>query len=320
MCRKIRCSSCNKFTWFGCGRHIDQALNGVKEADRCLGWRTGKCQTVFSDCVSSSGTVGTATETETKIEVICAGLGRTGTKSLQAGLDLLNYKTYHFVSPKDAAGWASLAEGTGATSGDVLDAITAAGYNATCDNPCCDLYLEQLQKFPDAQVILTVRDTPEKWVSSWKILMEFIRVQELPFSLLYPSFIQFIPFMKNWNTMRSLMGTRVTGLDKGDLIRGWRHKEDPDAWLATQYNAHNTKVIATVPRNKLLIFNVNQGWAPLCKFLGKPVPDDPFPNVNESGDIASATIVMKVVTYAWIPIVASIAALMRSHILSNSKA
>jgi len=84
-------------------------------------------------------------------------------------------------------------------------------------------------------------------------------VQELPFSLLYPSFIQFIPFMQHWNTMRNLMGTRVLGLEPGELIRGWRQKEVPDAWLAVQYNAHYAKVIATVPKHKLLVFNVKEG-------------------------------------------------------------
>lgn len=41
-------------------------------------------------------------------------------------------------------------------------------------------------------------------------------------------------------------------------------------------------VIATCPKDKLLIFDVKQGWEPLCKFLGKPVPNVPFPNVNDS--------------------------------------
>ena len=45
MCRKINCSRCGKATWTGCGMHIDSALNGVAETDRCPGWKLGKCIT-----------------------------------------------------------------------------------------------------------------------------------------------------------------------------------------------------------------------------------------------------------------------------------
>lgn len=51
----------------------------------------------------------------------------------------------------------------------------------------------------------------------------------------------------------------------------------------------------------MLVFNVKEGWDPLCNFLGKEVPVEPFPNVNESKDLKRATIMMKVVSYTWIP-------------------
>jgi hypothetical protein len=43
MCSKVQCSSCKKPSWVGCGMHIESALRGVSEADRCAGWRTGRC-------------------------------------------------------------------------------------------------------------------------------------------------------------------------------------------------------------------------------------------------------------------------------------
>ncbi|CAM9303433.1 unnamed protein product [Phaeothamnion confervicola] len=43
MCRKVTCSKCGKPSWAGCGQHIESALSGVAEADRCPGWRSGKC-------------------------------------------------------------------------------------------------------------------------------------------------------------------------------------------------------------------------------------------------------------------------------------
>lgn len=233
------------------------------------------------------------------IHVIGAGLGRTGTKSLQSALEVLGYKTYHFVSPSHAALWAAYARGS-ATSGDVLDRITNEGYTATCDNPTADLFAEQLKQYPNARVVLTVRDSPERWEESWKVLMEFIRVQEQPFSLLFPSFLQWIPFLRDWKAMRSIMGTHI-GLPPGELIRNWHNY--PGGWLAHQYEAHNAKVTVSVPTEQLLRFNVKEGWGPLCTFLGKPVPDMPFPNVNESADLEFGRQLMIFIAYAWIPFV-----------------
>lgn len=112
--------------------------------------------------------------------------------------------------------------------------------------------------------------------------------------------------------MRDCVGTHL-GLPPGQLIRGWSKQPDPDKWLAEQYDAHNAQVIASVPPSQLLIFNVKEGWGPLCKFLGKDVPAEPFPNVNESADIRKAKRVMVGLSYAWIPTTLAIAKL--AHVL-----
>jgi hypothetical protein len=67
-------------------------------------------------------------------------------------------------------------------------------------------------------------------------------------------------------------------------------------------------VQATVPAARLLVFNVKEGWAPLCAFLEKEVPDSPFPFVNEAGDIEFARKAMITLTYAWIPAAAAVLA------------
>jgi hypothetical protein len=237
------------------------------------------------------------------IEVIGAGLGRTGTKSLQAALDVLGYKTYHFPLPAHAETWAKFSEGQ-VTSDVVLEMITREGFTATCDNPPADIYLEQLRKYPEAKVVLTVRDSGAKWAASWKVLMRFIEVQERPFSWSYPTFIQWVPFMRAWKRMRGIIGTHL-GLPPGALIRGWASQPNPDEWLATQYEAHNCQVKANVPPSRLLVFNVKEGWAPLCDFLSKEIPDQPFPNVNESAELERATKIMKGLSYAWVPALAA---------------
>ena len=105
------------------------------------------------------------------IQVIGAGLGRTGTKSLQAALDILEYnRTYqHFPPPAHAETWARFAEGS-ASVDEVLDLVVRGGFTATCDQPMADLYAEQLRRFPDAVVVLTVRDSGERWAASWGTL------------------------------------------------------------------------------------------------------------------------------------------------------
>mmetsp|Transcript_16583 Transcript_16583/g.23378 ORF Transcript_16583/g.23378 Transcript_16583/m.23378 type:complete len:272 (+) Transcript_16583:104-919(+) len=239
-----------------------------------------------------------------QIRVIGAGLGRTGTKSLATAMDLLGYKTYHFPLPEHAAAWAAYSEGTGSVQ-DAIGMAVQEGYDATCDQPMADVFEAQLEMYPEAKVILTVRDSPEKWAKSWKVLMNFIRVQERPFSWRYPTFIQWIPFMKNWKTMRNVMGVPNLNLPPGKLIRGY--DAEPEGWLEEQYEAHNAEVISKVPKEQLLIFNVKQGWEPLCEFLGKNVPKESFPNVNESKELQLATTVMKTVSYGWIPFVAGMA-------------
>eukprot|EP00035_Acanthoeca_spectabilis_P021629 m.439239 g.439239 ORF g.439239 m.439239 type:complete len:258 (-) comp18359_c0_seq1:102-875(-) len=234
-----------------------------------------------------------------QIEVIGAGLGRTGTMSFQAALNKLGYNTYHYPLPDHAEQFAQVADGH-ADAENAVRLVAECGFTATCDEPMADFFATQLRMFPKAKVVLTVRDSAESWVPSWKVLMRFIEVQERPFSLLYPSFIQWIPFMAAWKRMRNVMGTHL-GLAPGELIRGWRSKESPDEWLASQYEAHSALVISTVPKDQLLVFNVKEGWAPLCAFLGKEVPTEPFPFVNESADLKMATTMMSVVTYTWIP-------------------
>lgn len=50
------------------------------------------------------------------------------------------------------------------------------------------------------------------------------------------------------------------------------------------YNRWVEEVKTSVPADRLLVFNVKQGWEPLCRFLGLPVPETPFPHLNETAE------------------------------------
>ena len=78
------------------------------------------------------------------------------------------------------------------------------------------------------------------------------------------------------------------------------------AALRRGFLAHNEHVRKTVPKEKLLDFNPGDGWRPLCEFLGKDVPNGPFPRLNEGGKAADAVrlfIVLKLVQMSALPVV-----------------
>ena len=84
------------------------------------------------------------------------------------------------------------------------------------------------------------------------------------------------------------------------MLNAYRSK--PDWWLAELYNKHTTSVREKVPPERLLEFNVKDGWVLLCDFLGVPIPDVPFPNVNDSSVFVQLRRAWLLITYTWIPL------------------
>ncbi len=199
------------------------------------------------------------------LKLIGAGFGRTGTKSLQAALERLGYgPCYHMTevmrNPDHVQQWLA------ATQGDLPDwQAFFADYQATVDWPGCTYYHELMQAFPEAKVLLSVRD-PEKW---------------------YESCIDTIYGVSNrraFKLMRRLAPPiRRIGQMLDNLI--WHGtfdgRFDDKDYAISVFNAHNTAVRQTVPADKLLIYSVKEGWEPLCAFLEVPVPDEPFPHLND---------------------------------------
>jgi hypothetical protein len=135
------------------------------------------------------------------------------------------------------------------------------GWEATVDFPACLFYQELLEVFPDAQVLLNVRD-PESWFESfltlWRMERRLRRLRFIPKVRQFTEFVEAIAF-------DGLFG------DKPDRTR-----------TIDIFQRHNEKVKTTVPADRLLVFSVKDGWEPLCKFLGCEVPvGQPFPHLNE---------------------------------------
>ena len=213
------------------------------------------------------------------LQVIGAGYGRTGTMSTYVALKRLGYPCYHMVEVLEAPEnrdhldfWLDVARAPEGTQHDWERVF--ARYTASVDNPACCVWRALMNAYPEAKVLLTLHPKgPEAW---------------------YDSTIDTIYFTETMWQFRVLEWTTRFGHKFGEMSRRliWQRSHrgtmnDRDAAIA-QYHRHIEDVKAAVPPERLLVFSVDQGWAPLCRFLGVPVPDEPFPNVNDRAAIKAA--------------------------------
>ena len=192
------------------------------------------------------------------LSVIGAGYGRTGTLSLKYALEMLGYNKCHHMlevirNPGEDQRWLAAARGEPVDWDDLL-----AGYQAAVDWPSCHFYRELAQHFPHAKVVLTTRD-PRAWFDS----------------------------MSN-TTLRVIRQGMASGRIGADgnlgtelVVKAAFDGNIDDADHAVEmFDRHVREVQAAIEPERLLCFEVSQGWDPLCAFLGRPVPDEPFPRVN----------------------------------------
>jgi Sulfotransferase domain len=204
------------------------------------------------------------------LKVIGAGFGRTGTLSIKTALEELGFAPcYHmrevFDHPKHVPLWDAAARGETVNWQELFK-----GYQATVDWPSCTFYKELMKIYPDAKVLLNVRD-PEKWYeSAQSTIYPIVSSKSSPFSgllfrLLFPHMPQTVEMMKTliWE-----------GTFNGNF-------EDKD-YAIEIFNQHIEEVKKYVPPEQLLVYNVKEGWEPLCTFLGVEVPrNKPFPHLND---------------------------------------
>ncbi len=131
------------------------------------------------------------------------------------------------------------------------------GFEATVDFPACTSYKSLAAHYPEAKVILTVRD-PESWFES---------TQKTIFA---PHWIE---YLKNVE-----MGKFIQ-LTINDYLQDRMHDKDH---LIQRFHEHIEEVRSSIPASRLLVFEVKDGWGPLCDFLELPVPDADFPCINDT--------------------------------------
>ena len=197
------------------------------------------------------------------LQVVGAGLGRTGTLSLKLALErLLDGRCYHmlevFGRPEHVGAWHRAFDGDPPNWGVLL-----TDFDATVDWPAAAFWRELSEAFPDALVLLSVREADAWWTSANETIFDAMRRPP-------PD-----PAMGDWYRMVQRMMQTFTP--------DWT---DRTAAIAA-YERHNEAVRATVAADRLLEWHPGDGWAPICSALRAAVPDEPFPRVNTTEDFRS---------------------------------
>jgi hypothetical protein len=193
------------------------------------------------------------------LQVVGAGVGRTGTHSLKVALEqLLGGPCHHMVemfgNPVQIAGWTDAIEGRPVDWSQLL-----ADYRSIVDWPGGAFWREILKANPDALVLLSVRD-PDDWYRSASNTI-FLAFDHLP------------PEVAPWmESVRKLL--RDCFSDQLD---------DKDAMIAA-FNRHNEAVRREAPPSQLLEWRPGDGWEPICERLSLPVPSEPFPVTNTTDE------------------------------------
>lgn len=200
------------------------------------------------------------------LKLINAGLGRTGTTSLKVALDRLGfgpgYHMFDIVNSDERLGqWEKI----------VCDAqrpeweVVFDGYTSAVDGPCAIYYKQIMAAFPEAKVMLTIRDVESWYRSTHDTLYQFaLRGGGDP---------------SETNSRGSRLH-RMTSAMTWDGLFGGRFADKDHA--IEVFRNHNREVIRAVGPDNLLVYEVKDGWEPLCAFLGVDVPPEDFPHVNDT--------------------------------------
>jgi hypothetical protein len=204
------------------------------------------------------------------MKLIGAGLPRTATSSQKAALDILGLTPNHhmqnvFANLDEAVQWRAAL-----TDRDVLKQLMDP-YVAAVDWPSSYHYKALMEMYPDAKVLLSVRDG-DKWAKSMEQTIWGMLYGDVLLGHITEVHCDVDP---KWNfyieTMRTMWETSGLASKTSSL-------ED----MAKAADAYNEEVKATVPADRLLVWTAADGWEPLCDFLDLPVPSEDFPAINES--------------------------------------
>ena len=233
------------------------------------------------------------------LKLIGVGFGRTGTNSICTALNQLGFPCYHMLEVLENKQnkshmdfWCQVANSPPGMQHPWEDVF--ARYTAAVDNPACCVWRELIVAYPNAKVLLSLHPGgPEAWYES---TMETIYFTESTWQFKVLALV--VPFARKMGDM----GRK--------LIWGRSHQGTmPDRSAAiARYQQHMEEVKAAVPADRLLVYTAREGWQPLCDFLGVPIPDTPFPNVNDRAEFKQRIAKMKAAAYGLIGVSTATAA------------
>lgn len=229
------------------------------------------------------------------MKVIGVGLPRTATLTQKIAFEMLGLgPCYHMINVLTDAGQIEMWADAMAGHAD-WDKIFA-GFNATVDYPGAFFHKELLAAYPDAKVVLSVRDG-RSWTRSMRDTIWSVQQDEesivhhlaLAQGCVDPVMRAYTDLMADMTSRADLFGPTPTLFDEDTVVAGMER--------------HNAAVRAAVPAGRLLEWSPEDGWEPLCAFLERPVPAAPLPRVNDSGSFNAMVIAgaMRKLTTWWSP-------------------
>jgi hypothetical protein len=196
------------------------------------------------------------------LNVIGIGVGRTGTYSLKLAINQIGMGPCHHMEEVLHNMAAQVPLWAAAAAGQADWPRIYEGYESAVDWPTACFYRELLSEYPGAKFVLTVRD-PERWADSFSAtIYELLAGKD-----------QAPQEMRAWLDMAIAVIAKTgfpLGLDHGALVQA--------------FEAHIHSVKETIPADQLLVFDVRDGWEPLCNFLAAPVPEGDFPRTNDRAE------------------------------------
>lgn len=229
------------------------------------------------------------------MELICAGYPKTGSKSCSEALRILGFTVADYVETAEFLSyvWRDFIEGK-VTIDAVIAEYKRNGFDTNQDFPGNFMWKDLYNASPNAKVILTVRESTEKWQKS--LANYFIQENSRPGNP--GSYIGDVMMQNGWmGPKMDNMLVNVFYIMERYLFPGVRAEKRFFSWqgkiqylsqfyntAAEGYEKHNALVKSIVPSENLLIWDVKDGWEPLCKFLNKDVPDIPIPHENKTGE------------------------------------
>ena len=205
---------------------------------------------------------------------------RTGTLTQKVALEMLGLgPCYHMVDVLADLDQAKLWQR--ALDGEAPWGQIFGDFDSTVDWPGGYFYRELMAVYPEAKVLLSVRE-PQAWERSMRETVWAVRHGESLVRLLSSAQAHVNP---QWRGFVEMID-RLVWEGEGTFASG--HAE-PQQLIDTMIR-HNREVESNVPPERLLVWSVEEGWQRLCEFLEVPVPRQPFPHVNDRTEFLNRVI------------------------------